>query len=357
MDDLLPEVPSNQPPAPAPEETRELVVSGNEVYLPDTKRIHPGDPDFKAIVEEVLPEYAPSLSDEALGRPRGYPVWAVILILVFFGSLVAGIFFLRPQVPMVTTSLEVPKPEITKYSGEFYREFREAMDYKDSRKYEDARKCLEPVIDRLLARWEADPEKVKEEERKKVAPVFYSYFDLFSNLPWNDEAGAGERARDHLDRLIKLDSDFRWKLFEIQYQLTRMGGEKLGRLSRHATVASLYKIMGRIDDLRKHLKEDKELTRQLDLYKCYFGLKVWRKLNQNKQDDERGRGDREEVVKITSRYPNDIKFLLVRQYLLKQLIKETRGFYIFDGKEYYLNKHLEFELERVNRVIAKLKEK
>ena len=350
MDEQLPEVQANLPPAPSPEEKRELVVSGNEIYLPDSKRFRPGDPEFAAIVTEILPEYAPSLSEEALCRPRGYPVWAVILILLFFASLIAGLIFMRPVRLVETTSMEIPKPEITRYSGEFSKEYRKAMDLVESQKYGDARECLEKIIDTLLGRWEADHGKAREEEPKNEL-IFYSYFCLFKKLPWDDKAG------ERLDSLIALDSDYRWKLFEIQYQLWRMGGEKLGSLSGYATVASLYRIMGKIDDLRRLLAEDRELTRQLDLYKCYFGLKVWRLLNRNTPDDERGFGDREEVWEIASRYPNDIKFAFVRFYLVSQLLRETKGFYTFNDKKYYLNKHLEIELEKINREIAALRKK
>lgn len=337
-----PELPAETPPPvpPAKNGKGEIVVSGNEIYLPESATVRPGDPEFAAIVAEVLPEYAPSLSEEA----RGYPVWAILLILVFLGSLTAGLYWLRPQppVPLVEdTTMEVPPPKNTGYSGEFSREYRKAMELVKEKKYEDARKCLEPVVDLLLARWEADPEKAREEEPKNE-PVFYSYFALFNNLPWDDEAGMGERARDHLDRLIRLDSDYRWKLFEIQYQLTRMGGERPGRLSRHATVASLYKIMGRIDDLRKLLADDPKLTRQLDLYKCHFDLKVWRKrVDEHAPDDEWGVGDREEVLKISSRYPNDIPFRKIRIYLMETLRREIKWKYRFNGEDYYSNAHLE----------------
>lgn len=350
MDEQLPEVQKDRPPAPSPEGARELVVSGNEIYLPDSKRFKPGDPDFAAVVADVLPEYAPSLSDEVLDRPRRYPVWAVVLILLFFGSLITGLFLMRPVRLVETTSMEVPKPEITRYSGEFSKEYRKAMDLVESQKYGDARECLEKIVETLFARWEANPAKAREEESKNEL-IFYSYFCLFKNLPWDDKAG------EHLDRLIRIDSDYRWKIFEIQYLLWRMGGEKPGRLSRRATVASLYKIMGKIDDLRRLLAENRELTRQLDLYKCYFGLKVWRLLNRDKPDDERGFGDREEVWKIAARYPNDIKFAFVRLYLVSQLLKETKGFYTFNDKKYYLNKHLEIELEKINREIAALRGK
>ena len=136
-----------------------------------------------------------------------------------------------------------------------------------------------------------------------------------------------------------------------------MGGKKLGHLSGHATVPSLYKVMGRIDDLRKLLKEDRDLTRQLDLYKCYFGLKVWRKLNQDKPDDERGLGDREEVWKIASMYPKDKKFALVRLYVVRQLMREKSFSYIFDGEKYWTRNRLETELEKNNRVIKELEKK
>lgn len=323
------ELPAEAPSVLPANGKREIIVSGNEIYLPDSQCFRPEDADFAAIVTEVLPEYAPSLSEEALRRPRGYPVWAVLLILVFLGSLIAGLYFLRPVRLVEDTSMEVPAPKITRYSGEFSQEFRRAMDYVGSKKYGDARKCLEPVIDKLLERRSAD---------EKNDPIFYSYFCLFKNLPWDIEAGR------RLTCLMTLNSDYRWKLFEIQYQLDRMGGEKPGHLSEYAklnSVDSIYRVMGRIDDLRKLLSKEKELTRQLDLYKCYFALKVWRKLNRNKPDDERGQRDREEVWQIASRYPNDRKFRAVRIYLVRTLIKETKGYYIFNGTEYFLNKHLE----------------
>ena len=336
----LSEVQADLLSAPHPEGKRELTVCGSEIYLPDSRRFRPGDTEFAAIVAEVLPDYAPSLSEEALRRPRGYSASAIILIMLFFGMLIAGLFYLRPQVRLETTSMDVPPPENTRYSGEFSREFKKAMELVKSEKPEEARKHLERIIDQLLERKETEAENEL---------IFYSYFALFSRLQWDDEAGT------RLNHLIKLNTDYRWKLFEIQYQLWRMGGERLGRLSEHASVDSLYEVMGKIDDLRRRLAEKPELTRQLDLYKCYFGLKVWRRLNRPVPDDERGMKDREEVWKIAARYPRDKKFGIVRLYLVDQLIKDDpKGYYVFDGERYYLNSRLKPVLDQIKQEIAKM---
>lgn len=340
--DPLPEK-SDMPPAPPQKGKRELAVCGSEIYLPDSRRFSPGDEDFANIVKEVLPDYAPSLSEEALRRPRGYSAGAIILILLFFGILVTGLFYLRPQVRLETTSMDVPPPEITRYSGEFSREYKKAMDLVKSEKFGEARKQLEPIVDQLLERKKTEAEN---------EPIFYSYFCLFKFLQWDDEAG------NLLNRLIRLNTDYRWKLFGNQYLLWRMGGERLGKLSDHASVDSLYEVMGTIDDLRRLLAEKPELTRQLDLYKCYFGLKVWRRLNYPVPNDERGLKDREEVWKIASRYPNDIQFSIVRLYLVDQLIRDDpKGYYIFDEKRYFLNSRLIPVRDQINREIAKQEKK
>ena len=334
----LPEVHPDQPLAPPETGARELVVSGGEVYLPDSGRFRPDDPEFAAVVNDVLPDYAASLSEEALRRPRGYPVWAIILILLFLGSLIAAFFFLRPRVRLETTSMKVPPPEVTTYAGEFARQYKEAMECVKVRRDKDARKCLSPVVDQLLKRGEAG---------RKNEPIFYSYFALFERLPWDAEAEA------QLKRLIELDDQYRWELFDVLCQLALAGGEKPGDLSENATVDSLYAVMGKIDRLRRRLADKPESIRMLDLCKCHFGLKVWRLLNRPEPDDELGVGDREEVWEIASRYPLDIGFIDVRLYLVRQLIRDDpSGYYTFKGRRLWREKFLEDalrELEALKR--------
>lgn len=329
----LPEIQPNQPVIPT-NGTRELVVSGGEVYLPDAGRFRPDDPEFSAIVNEVLPDYAASLSEDALHRPRGYSIWAIILIMLFLCSLIAIFFFLRPRVRLETTSMKVPPPDVTTYAGEFAQQYKEALAYVKSERNKDARKCLSPVINQLLQRREAG---------RKNEPIFYSYFSLFEHLPWDREA------ETQLKRLIELDDQYRWELFDILCQLAMAGGEKPGVLSGNATVDSLYAIMGKIDNLRRRLADKPELTRMLDLCKCHFGLKVWRLLNSPEPDDEFGLRDREEVWEIASRYPRDIRFIEVRRYLVRQLILDNpSGFYIFNGKKLWREKHLEDALQELD---------
>ena len=250
MEENLPEVQGDQPIAASPEGKRELVVNGNEVYLPDSERFQPCDAKFAAIVAEVLPDYAASLSEEALRRPRHYSAWAILLILLFFCSLIYGIFFLRPVVRLETTTLKVPRPEADSYAGEFSRQYREAMESVKAQRYDDAHKSLTKVVDQLLKRGEAGP---------KNEPIFYSYFSLFEHLAWTPEA------EEQLKKLIAQDDQYRWKLFDIHRRLWKIDSEKLDRLPRHVTVDSLYADMARIDELRRLLHNDQKLMKQLDL--------------------------------------------------------------------------------------------
>ena len=101
----------------------------------------------------------------------------------------------------------------------------------------------------------------------------------------------------------------------------------------------------------------RKLPAQLNIF-C-DGLKAWRLKNGNKPNDNLGVADREDVWKIASkeRYKYDEKFADVRRYLIRQLMKETHYRYSFDGEVYWSNNRLENELAKIDREIAKLKEK
>ena len=321
----LPEVQPDAPPAPPRGETRELVIYGSEIYLPDSGRFSPDDAEFASIVNEILPEYAASLSEEALRRPRGYSAWAILLILLFFGLLGTMFFSLQPRVTLQETALKVPPPENTSYVGSFSRQYQDAMEYVKSRRYEDARRALEPVVCELLRRGEAGP---------KNEPIFYSYFELFDHLPWDAEA------REQLEKLIGLDRQYRWELFDVLCRLEMMGGEEPGKCSEAATQKSLQDALKLVRRLRKQQQPD--LLRLLDLCECHFELKLWRLKNRPKADDEYGLEDRERAWKIASKYPQDTSFYEIRRYLIRQLIlDDPGGNYIFNGEEYWWNSRLE----------------
>lgn len=335
----LPEVHPNQRPVPSAECRRELAIVGDEVYLPQSESFPPDDAKFADIVAGALPELAASLSEEALRRPRGYSAGAILLILLFLGAMVIFLFFLRPQVRLVTTSLEVPKPDSNKYAGEFSRQYQEAMKLVKSKRYKDARKKLAPVVDTLLTRGEAGLQNEL---------IFYSYLDLCDYLGWEAEATR------QLERLMKIDDQYRWEFFDIRRRLAEMGGEDPDKIPDRLTadlpigVNKLLEAMRLIDERRNRLRNDPDAVRWLDLYKCKFGLKLWRLRNRPKPDDEFGVADREEVWQIASRYPDDTAFIEIRLYLIRRLLQDGIWlWYTFDGKRLWEKKYLEDLLHKL----------
>lgn len=336
----LPEVQPDQPLVPSSEGKRELVVVGDEVYLPQSESFAPDDAKFADTVAEALPEYAASLSDEALRRPRGYSAGAILLILLFLGALVIFLFVLRPLVRLEITSGKVPEPKIMEYGGEFSPEFKKAKDHTKAERYKDAQRILRPVVDALLARGEAGP---------RNEPIFYAYFDLCERLGWDGEA-------ERLNRLIELDDQYRWEFFDLRRQLAAAGGEDMNQLPDTVTPSSLYRAMDKIDALKKRFKDKPELTRWLDLHKCHFDLKLWRLKNRPKPDDERGLLDREEAWQIASRYPKDATFIELRLKLVKQMLDDGTSFsYRFKGKRVWSEKHLRAERQNLEILLEKAK--
>lgn len=340
MEEHLPDTQPDPPAAPCPQEQRSLVVtSGGEIYLPASRPVKPGDKDFAEIVGNVLPEYAASLSDEALRRPRGYPAWAILLIMLFLASLVAGFFFLQPQVRLETTSTDVPPPENDRYRGIFSEKLKEAENFVKSERYNDARNCLSPVIEELLGKWEQG-------SGQKNEAIFRAYFDLFNHLPWDSDAVK------HLGTLIKLDDNYRWKFFNIKRLLEEMGGDALGKLSDKAKRFNpeyFDWIIRQIGDLRK---EQPGFERQLDLYECQFRLKKWRRLNIPKANADSGVEEREQVWKTACSYPKDENFRRIRRYLVGMLKfdwKFTKVSITFNGETIYRKKKLDEYLERSDR--------
>ena len=340
MEENLPEIQPDMSAARRPQGQRSLVVtSDGEIYLPASRPVKPGDADFADIVRDVLPEYAASLSDEALRRPRGYPAWAVLLLLLFFAALFAGFFFLKPQVYLETTSTDVPPPENSHYRGKFSGKLKEAEDLVKSKRYNDARTCLSPVINELIAKWEQG-------SGQKNEAIFRAYFDLFNHEGWDFDAA------NQLNELIKRDDNYRWKLFNIKRLLEEMGGDTLGKLSDKAKKIKpdfFDGIIRQIDGLRK---AHPELGRQLDLYECQFELKKWRRLNIPKANADSGVEEREQVWRTACRYPRDENFRRIRRYLVRTLKfdwKFTKVSITFNGETIYRKKKLDEYLERSDR--------
>lgn len=318
------------------EKKRELIVCGDEIYLPDSGRFRPDDAEFAAIVNEVLPDYSASLSEEALHRPPAYSAWAVILILLFFTSLLTVLFLLRPQVSLKNTVMEIPLPKVTHYIGEFSRQYKKAAEYKKNEKYTNARKCLSPLIDDLLKR----PE-VKSEDQQ----LFYFYFSLFERLEWD------EGTKKQLKNLIELDKDqYRWKLFNIRRIQSAMGGDNLDQLPKDRK--GIDEALTQIKELRRWQVIDKNLPDQLDFYECYFKFKLWRLKNHPKADDEYGLRDRESVWKIASKHPQDKKFLEIRKELITKLLPEINWGYRFDGERYVLKSYLKDKLSEIKKILG-----
>lgn len=342
----LPEVQPDAPLAPPPDGRRELVVVGDEVYLPQSEAFTPDDPQFADTVAGVLPDYAASLSEEALRRPRGYSAGAILLILLFLGGVLTFSFVMRPQVRLESISLEVPKPEITNYAGEFSQEYQQAMDCVKSRRYRDARKILLPVVNTLLARREAGP---------RNEPIFFSYFELCERLKWKDDRDAAR-----LKRLIELDDQYRWELFDILRRLEDMGGKDPDMLpEKLIDYRQLTAPMQRIDDLRARFKDDnehdRELRKKLDLYKCIFGLKLWRFKNYPDPDDEIGVEDREEVLEIADQYPRNREFIKIRIYLIKTLLRDgISWYYTYRGERKWDESVLKGELKELEALLKKI---
>ena len=340
MEENLPEIQPDSSAARRPQGQRDLVVtSGGEIYLPASRPVKPGDADFADIVGDVLPEYAASLSDEALRRPRGYPAWAVLLLLLYFALLFAGFFFLKPQVRLETTSTDVPPPANDRYRGEFSEELKKAEDFVKAERYNDARMCLSPVINELIAKWEQG-------SGQKNEAIFRAYFDLFNHEEWDHDAA------NQLHELIKRDDNYRWKLFNIKCLLEEMGGGELGKLSDKAKRIKpdfFDGIIRQIDGLRK---AHPELERQLDLYECQFKLKKWRLLNTPKANANSGAEEREQVWRTACRYPKDKNFRMIRHYLvgmLKNDWKFTKVSITFNGETIYRKKKLDEYLEQSDR--------
>ena len=320
------------------EKKRELIVCGDEIYLPDSGRFRPDDAEFATIVKEVLPDYSASLSEEALHRPPAYSAWAVILILLFFTSLITVLFLLRPQVSLKNTVMEIPLPKVTNYIGEFSRQYKKAAGYKKDERYTNARKCLSPVIDDLLKR----PE-VKSEEQQ----LFYFYFSLFERLKWDEDA------KEQLKRLIELDKDqYRWKLFNIRRIQSALGGDNLDQLPKDRK--GIDEALMQIKELRRWQVIDKNLPDQLDFYECYFKFKLWRLKNHPKADDEYGLRERERVWEIASKHPQDKKFLEIKRELIRKLLPEIHGWYYrVEGEDYVLKSHLKRKLNEIETILGK----
>ena len=307
-----------------PAENRELVISGEEVYLPDSGRIKPGSTEFSEIINEVLPDYTASLSEEAMRRPRGYSIPAILLILFLLGGIVFSIYLFRPRVFLQSTDLYVPEPENNRYTGTNPFAYTKARDFIDKKKYSAAKAVLAPIVDELLKNGG---------DQSKNTMIFYSYFDLFKYLGWDDNA------KKQLEKLKKIDPhEYRWRLFEILScpvlcQQNLLPDEP----NLDYPHRSVYDTMKKIDDLRREMQKDQEVVKLLDLCKCYLGWQDWR-LYHFERKDIIGAAPREEAWGIASRYKKDKSFIEIRKNLAKRLYADSpkyKGSFIAFGEEYW----------------------
>lgn len=314
---------------------RELTVAGGEVYLPASETVKPGEEKFEETVAEVLPEIAPSLSDEALGRSRGYSIAAVLLIFGFLCAACAALYLLTPRPEKLTyTAVGVPKPEQDTYGGRFGAEFGRAQTQIEKRQFHAARETLEPLVDTLLN--DGAPHAGDDN-------ILYSYFSLFDRLDWDDGA------RKRLAKLIGLAPDeYRWQFFDILSHpaLARRDGGfgDPNDWKLDFTWESVVSRMKRIDALRRR---HPELAKQLDLCKGYLAVNLWRLKNHEKRSARVGVEDREEAWRIAKRYGGDADFLKLRRYIVVQMLDDSRngfiGPYTFDRRTHYSKAPLETE--------------
>ena len=323
---------------------RELAVVGGEVYLPGDP-VKPGDEKFEETVAEVLPEVAPSLSDGALGRSRGYSMATVLLILLFLSGVFAASWYWMPRPePLTNTEIGFIEPENSTYTGRFDTEFEKAKQQIKNMQFSAARETLEPIVDTLL-----NEGGLKTEDDN----IFCAYFSLFDRLDWED----GVRAR--LARLSELAPDeYRWQLFDILSHpaLARLNGEFQnpddGKLDFNAE--GIIARMKKIDSLRRR---HPELAEQLDLCKCYLDLNLWRLKNHTEKSARVGVEDREEALKIAKRYGDNRDFLIVRRHIVERMLRDSKKKmilkYKFDDNIYYTKDNLEEELRSLRKKLKK----
>lgn len=325
----------------------ELEISGEEVYLPSSEVVKPGDDRYREIVTEALPpEIGPAISEEALGHYKGYSAAAVLLILVFLGAGIVMFWRLIPRpVELKSTDIGIPLPEKTRYSGRFAAGFRRAQEQIGERKYAAARETLRPLVEALL-----DGETIPAEED----PVFYAYFDLLhGHLNWSGDD------RELLGRLReKRPDEFRWQLFHIlnSPELAIRDGhlqtpdEQRKSVTERSSGRQIRDRMTVIDELRKRHHDDDKLVERLDLYKCYLDLYLWRRKNLVGPDDEKGQDNREEAFRIALRYRGNRDFIKVRRYIIGKMLEDgTSGYYVFNGQKYYMEKHLKNALGELEK--------
>ena len=322
----------------------ELEISGNEVYLPASTVVKPGDDRYRELVKDALPpEIGSSISEEVLGRPKGYSAGGVLLILAFLCAYVAIFWWLIPRpVPLGSTDISIPPPERQKiYRGRFSTQFERAQNQINEKKYIAAKETLRPLVKKLLS-------------GKALSAaddlIFFTYFDLLhSHLGWDDKSDYGllGQLRD------KCPDEFRWQLFHILNSPVLKIRDGHLQTPGHNIGTNAEQILDRmkiIDDLRVRHHDDKKLVEQLDLYKCYLDLYLWRIKNAKDPDDSKGQEDREEALKIALRYKGNGDFIQARRYIIQQMLNDgTSGYYRFNGEKHYWSTYLKDALEELNK--------
>lgn len=272
-----------------------------------------------------------------------FSIAAAVLLILLALSIAFVIFWaaIPHRGKLVPTDIDIPKLEKEYYDGEFSAEFRRAQKLRLQKQFIAAREVLRPVVEKLLD---------KDAQEADAAVVYFAYFDLLlSHLSWSwPDCILLGRVRE------KYPNEYRWALFHIRNSpaLAQKDGhlQTPGDQKVHVSAPQLLDRMSIIGDLRKRHHDDKALVEKLDLFECYLYLYLWRLKNGDKPDDAKGEYEREEALKIAKRYRKHTDFNAAREYIIRQMLRDgTRGYYVFDGKKYFREKHLRKALRELER--------
>lgn len=356
----------NSPAVTEDRSSSQLVVRGGTVFLPERCRCRPGDAEFDAQLEAILPDdVGPVLLRQMADKKRHPTFFLIPALLLFFALTLYFMYSFFPrmlpaapgQLPIPAPAYAVPQPK------HLYDIFKKAEKAFRRREYHECHQLLLPLLDQI-------GQKIPLTE---ATTLLYYYFESLHKGHFTTAVTA--RARGLLSQLCGQEPDqILWKIYyvafntrDLDYQTT-FRNLSTGKLRdtwqfQHLRLQKARKLLDEAAAINRTLPESDVERRKnheplLDLLQCKVLVNLWLieggKGKSSLPDDlgDPGVEHRELAWNLASRpeYRNLLEFLQIRHFIVLTL-KNQHHFansFFFKGREYYMSDVLQQELDFLN---------
>ena len=348
------------------QQTSQLTVRSGTVMLPERCRCRPGDAEFEAQLEAILPDdVAPVLVRQMADKHRRPTFLFIPALLLFFALALYFMYAFFPRMlPATQGQMSIPAPEYAAPQPKHLRAiFKQAEKAFRRREYQACHRLLLPLLEQIGT----------EIPLTDATTLLFYYFESLrkGHFPPAETA----RARGLLSQLCAREPDqILWKIYYVAFNIPDLDYQATFRNLTAGKLQDTWQLQVlRLQKARKHLDEAAVFNQNLpeseekrrkshgqliDLLQCKVLVNLWM-LEGGKgkailPDDQGDPGveHRELAWTIATRaeYRNLLEFLQIRHFIVLTLKNQHRfpNTFFFRGREYYMSDVLQQELEFLN---------